>query len=254
MQAQYELTGQKVLVTGGGSGIGLATATRMAQQGADVCINHLAHDARAEAAVKHLQEQGLNVFSSPGDVGHPYHARTMVDQALQQLGGLTLLVNNAGTPGTTKKIEPHDLDLVDETLWHTVLEVNLLGVFRCSKAAALALTESQGAIVNIASTAGMGHVGSSMAYGASKAGVVNLTQNLARALAPHVRVNGVAPGAVDSTWMVEWTPEQKQLSIDKSLLKRRATPDDIADIVMFLGFSAHMVTGQIIIADAGRGL
>ena len=135
-----------------------------------------------------------------------------------------------------------------------MLEVNLLGVFRCSKAAAPALTASQGAIVNIASTAGMGQVGSSMAYGASKAGVVNLTQNLARALAPHVRVNGVAPGAVDSTWMVEWTPEQKQFSIDKSLLKRRATPDDIADIVMFLGFSAHMVTGQIIIADAGRGL
>ena len=107
---------------------------------------------------------------------------------------------------------------------------------------------------NIASTAGMGQVGSSMAYGASKAGVVNLTQNLARALAPHVRVNGVAPGAVDSSWMVEWTPEQKQFSIEKSLLKRRATPNDIAEIVMFLGFSAHMVTGQIIIADAGRGL
>ncbi len=254
MQAQYALAGQKVLVTGGGSGIGLATATRMAQQGADVCINHLAHDVRAEVAVKHLQEQGLSVFASPGDVGHPDHARAMVDRALQQLGGMTLLVNNAGTPGTTKKIEPRDLDLVDETLWHTVLEVNLLGVFRCSKAAAPALTASQGAIVNIASIAGMGQVGSSMAYGASKAGVVSLTQNLARALAPHVRVNGVAPGAVDSTWMVEWTPEQKQFSIDKSLLKRRATPDDIADIVMFLGFSAHMVTGQIIIADAGRGL
>ena len=254
MQAHYALTGQKVLVTGGGSGIGLATATLMAQQGAQVCINHLDHDERAQAAVKHLQEQGLEVFASPGDVGHPEGAAAMVDRALRHMGGLSLLVNNAGTPGTTKKIEPHDIDLVDEALWHKVLEVNLLGVFRCSKAAAPALTASQGAIVNIASTAGMGQVGSSMAYGASKAGVVNLTQNLARALAPHVRVNGVAPGAVDSSWMVEWTPEQKQFSIEKSLLKRRATPNDIAEIVMFLGFSAHMVTGQIIIADAGRGL
>ena len=254
MHAQYALAGQKVLVTGGGSGIGLATATLMAQQGAQVCINHLVDDECAQAAVCQLQAQGLDVFASSGDVGHAASAVEMVDRALQYMGGLTLLVNNAGTPGTTRKIEPHDLDRVDETLWHTVLEVNLLGVFRCSKAAAPALTSSQGAIVNIASTAGLGQVGSSMAYGASKAGVVNLTQNLARALAPHVRVNGVAPGAVDSSWMVEWTSEQKQFSIEKSLLKRRATPNDIAEIVMFLGFSAHMVTGQIIIADAGRGL
>ena len=254
MQAHYALAGQKVLVTGGGSGIGLASATLMAQQGAQVCINHLAHDERAQAAVKLLQDQGLDVFASAGDVGNPDSTHDMVERALQHMGGLTLLVNNAGTPGTTKKIEPQDLDLVDETLWHQVLEVNLLGVFRCSKAAAPALKKSHGAIVNIASTAGMGQVGSSMAYGASKAGVVSLTQNLARALAPHVRVNGVAPGAVDSSWMVEWTPEQKQFSIEKSLLKRRATPNDIAEIVLFLGFSAHMVTGQIIIADAGRGL
>jgi 3-oxoacyl-[acyl-carrier protein] reductase len=254
MQAHYELTGQKVLVTGGGSGIGLAAATLMARQGAQVCINHLAHDARAETAITDLRKQGLNILSSPGDVGDPVSAKDMVDHAIEQMGGLTLLVNNAGTPGTTRKIEPENLDLVDETLWHTVLEVNLLGVFRCSKAAAPALKSAQGAIVNIASTAGMGQVGSSLAYGASKAGVVNLTQNLARALAPDVRVNAVAPGAVDSSWMVEWTPQQKQFSIEKSLLKRRARPEDIAEIILFLGFSAHMVTGQVIIADAGRGL
>ena len=117
MQAHYTLTGQKVLVTGGGSGIGLATATLMAQQGAQVCINHLDHDERAQAAVKHLQEQGLEVFASPGDVGHPEGAAAMVDRALRHMGGLSLLVNNAGTPGTTKKIEPHDIDLVDEALW-----------------------------------------------------------------------------------------------------------------------------------------
>ena len=197
MQPHYELEGQKVLVTGGGSGIGLAAATLMARQGAQVCINHLAHDDRATAAIAQLQHQGLSVLASPGDVGDPLGAKDMVEHAIEQMGGMTLLVNNAGTPGTTKKIDPEHLDLVDEALWHTVLEVNLLGVFRCSKAAAPALKSSHGAIVNIASTAGMGQVGSSLAYGASKAGVVNLTQNLARALAPDVRVNAVAPGAVD---------------------------------------------------------
>ena len=111
-----------------------------------------------------------------------------------------------------------------------------------SKAAAPALKASHGAIVSTASIAGLGRAGSSLAYGATKAGVVSLTQNLARALAPEVRVNAIAPGAVDSSWMVEWTNEERQQSIEKALQKRRCTTDDLAEVVLFLGFGAAMVT------------
>ena len=126
---------------------------------------------------------------------------TMVLKAVADLGRLDLLVNNAGTPGTNRRIAPAELELITEDLWNMLLNVNLLGVFRCAKAAAPALTEAHGAIVNTASIAGLGRAGSSLAYSATKAGVVSRTQNLARALGPNVRVNAIRPGAVDSSWM-----------------------------------------------------
>jgi 3-oxoacyl-[acyl-carrier protein] reductase len=178
----------------------------------------------------------------------------MVLKAIADLGRLDLLVNNAGTPATRHRIAPSDLDLITEELWTTLLEVNLLGVFRCAKAAAPALKAAGGAIVNTASIAGLGRAGSSLAYGATKAGVVSLTQNLARALAPEVRVNAIAPGAVDSSWMVEWTNDERQQSIERALLKRRCQPEDLAEVIAFLGFGAAMVTGQTIIVDGGLTL
>jgi 3-oxoacyl-[acyl-carrier protein] reductase len=164
------------------------------------------------------------------------------------------LVNNAGTPGTRSRIAPPQLDLITEELWSTLLETNLLGVFRCAKAAAPALKAAHGAIVNTASIAGLGRAGSSLAYGATKAGAVSLTQNLARALGPEVRVNAIAPGAVDSPWMVEWSEEERRNTIDRAVLKRRCTPEDLAEVILFLGFGAAMVTGQTIVVDGGLTL
>jgi 3-oxoacyl-[acyl-carrier protein] reductase len=178
----------------------------------------------------------------------------MVETAVRNLGRLDLLFANAGTPGTRRRIAPEELDMITEELWHTLLEVNLLGVFRCAKAAAPALKAAHGAMVSTASIAGLGRAGSSLAYGATKAGVVSLTQNLARALAPEVRVNAIAPGAVDSEWMVEWTNEERQQSIERALLKRRCQPEDLAEVVLFLGFGAAMVTGQTITVDGGLTL
>jgi 3-oxoacyl-[acyl-carrier protein] reductase len=178
----------------------------------------------------------------------------MVDTAVGALGRLDLLVANAGTPGTRRKINPTELDLITEELWQTVIQVNLLGVFRCAKAAAPALKAARGAIVSTASIAGLGFPGSSMAYGATKAGVVSLTQNLARGLAPEVRVNAVAPGSVDSPWMVEWTNAQVAAMSEGALLKRRCTPADLAEVIVFLGFGASMVTGQTVTVDGGLTL
>ena len=93
-----------------------------------------------------------------------------------------------------------------------------------------------------------------MAYGATKAGVISLTKNFARALAPEARANAIAPGAVDSTWAVQWTNEQRSGSIDKALLKRRCRPEDLAEVIVFLLAGAAMVTGQTIIVDGGLTL
>lgn len=251
---RYDLNGRTALVTGAASGIGFATARMLAQNGATVALNYLPDDPRGPDAVNRLTADALKAIGAPGNVGVPGDAESMVNVAVDRLGRLDLLVNNAGTPGTNRRIAPSELDLITEDFWQRLLQVNLLGVFRCSKAAAPALKTAQGAIVNTASIAGLGTAGSSLAYSATKAGVVSLTKNLARALAPEVRVNAIAPGAVDSSWMVEWTEEERRQSIERALLKRRCQPEDLAEVILFLGFGASMVTGQTVVVDGGLSL
>ncbi|HET6183080.1 MAG TPA: SDR family oxidoreductase [Acetobacteraceae bacterium] len=251
---RYELQGRTALVTGGASGIGLATVRMLCENGAKVAINYLPIDPRGQEQMERLSAEGFRVIAAPGDVGEAGDAERMVNAALDGLGRLDLLVNNAGTPGTRKRIPPSALEDITEELWSLLLQVNLLGVFRCAKAAAPALKAAHGAIVNTASIAGLGRAGSSLAYGATKAGVVSLTQNLARALAPEVRVNAIAPGAVDSPWMVEWTEQERRESVERAALKRRCQPEDLAEVILFLGFGGAMVTGQTIVVDGGLTL
>lgn len=251
---RYDLKGHTALITGGGSGIGLATATMLVQAGATVAINFLADDPRGPEAVKKLNASGGKAIAAPGSVGDAREVETMVKHAVDKLGRLDLLVNNAGTPGGRNMIPSAKLELITEELWSTVLSTNLLGTFRCAKAAAPALKEARGAIVNISSIAGINSAGSSMAYGATKAGVISLTKNLARALSPEVRVNAVAPGSVESTWPIEWPEERRKLSAEKALLKRRCTPEDIAEVIVFLGVGGGMVTGQTLVVDGGLTL
>lgn len=251
---RYDLTGRKALVTGAASGIGLGTVTALAQAGAKVALNHLPDDARGKAAIEELRAKGLDVIGAPGKVGVPGETEKMVETAIAALGGLDLLVNNAGTPATRTSIPIGQLDMVTDAMWDSILSTNLVGPFRCAKAAASALKASRGSIVNTASIAALGGGGgSSMAYSASKAGVHNLTRNLARALAPEVRVNAIAPGAVESPWL-DWTPEQLKMQVDKSLLKKVGKPSDYADVIMFLAFGTDFVTGDMIVVDAGLTL
>ena len=251
---RYDLAGKAALVTGGASGIGLATARLLAASGCRVAINHLADDPRGAEAVAALRADGLDALAAPGNVGDATDGPRMVEAAAAALGRLDYLVNNAGTPGTATTIRPVELDRITEALWATVIEVNLLGVFRCAKAAAPHLRATGGAIVSVASIAGINSPGSSMAYGATKAGVISLTRNLARGLGPDVRVNAVAPGAVDSSWMVEWSNAERNASIEGAALKRRCTPGDIADAMVWLLVGAQAVTGQTLVVDAGLTL
>lgn len=249
-----DLAGKTALVTGGASGIGLATSTMLARMGAKVAINHLEDDPTGPARLSELRAEGLDVISAPGNVSVPGNAEAMTAAAVEALGGLDYLVNNAGTSGTPDKIPPSQLDKMTEEFWQLLLNTNLIGAFRCAHAAADALKASRGAIVNMTSIAGIGQQGSSIAYAASKSGLVSLTRSLARGLAPEVRVNAVAPGQTKTPWTENWPEERKQWARDQSVLKRRSSPEDIAEAVLFLCAGASMVTGHVLVVDGGMTL
>ncbi|MFE1601375.1 SDR family NAD(P)-dependent oxidoreductase [Methylobacterium sp. ID0610] len=246
------LAGQCVLVTGGASGIGLAAVTLFARNGATVALNHLPEDQRGPEAAARLADEGLRVLAIPGNVAAAGEAEDLVGRAVAALGGLDVLINNAGTPGTHQPIAFSDLDAMTEDFWQTILSTNLIGPYRCARAAARALKARRGAIVNTASVAGLGRRGSSIAYSASKAGLVNLTRSLARALAPEVRVNAVAPGLVETPWTEAWPPERKQATLARTLLARLAKPEDIAEAMLFLAAGAAYMTGETLVVDGGN--
>ncbi len=220
-------------------------------RGASVALNFLPGDDRGMAAVASLRAGGGIVLAAPGNIGVPSEAEDMVAAAIEALGGLDFLINNAGTAATVEPIAFSDLDAVTEQFWGEILTTNLIGPFRCTKAAAGALRSRKGAVVNTASVAGLGLRASSIAYAASKAGLINLTKGLARALAPDVRVNAVAPGIVDSPWIAQWSEERRESSRMNSMIQKMSTPQDIADVILFLCVGTRIINSETIVVNGG---
>jgi len=159
-----------------------------------------------------------------------------------------VLVNNAGT---TRFIEHTDLEALTDEVWDEILGVNLKGTFYCCRAALPLLRAHNGSVVNVTSVAGLQGIGSSIPYAASKAALNCLTKSLARAFAPAVRVNAVAPGPVLTRWLADHM-DQVQRSLEITPMGRAATPDDIADTVAFLALGTTLMTGQVVVVDGGR--
>jgi 3-oxoacyl-[acyl-carrier protein] reductase len=244
-----DLRGKAAFVTGGSGDVGRAIAKALAEAGADVAVSYAGDANRAHATVNAVRGEGRQSLAVQLDQRDPNSIHACVDTVVGGLGRIDILVNNAAW---NVGIPFSDLDGLTGDIWDRVLETNLRGPFLLTKAFAAELRRHKaGRVVNIASLAGIRPGGSSIAYAASKAGLIHLTRCLAVALAPGVTVNCVAPGLVEGTRMAERVPEEMKRSVRKQVvLGRTASTDDIAGMVVSF-CRAESVTGQTIVVDGG---
>jgi 3-oxoacyl-[acyl-carrier protein] reductase len=245
-----ELMNKVALVTGGGTGIGKAISFTLARRGVNVIVNYSRSQTDAEETVRSIINEGGRAVAVQADVSQDKEVRDMVETIVRQFGTVDLLVNNAST---TEHIPMDDLEKVTEEIWDALFAVNVKGMFYCARAVAPFMKKSQqGAIVNLGSIAGQTGLGSSLPYAVSKAAVHGLTKSLARALAPDIRVNCIAPGAVATRW---WAGREEQMNrlAPKLLLQRISTPEDVAAMVC-AALEQEAMTGQIITVDSGQTL
>lgn len=249
------LSGRRAIVTGGSSGIGRATAERLGREGAGVCVNYYSEHERADAdaVVAAVEHAGGKAIAVAADVGDEEQVKAMVAQAAEELGGVDLLVNNAGIE---KQVSLLDMPL-DE--WNAVLRTNLTGSFLCLREAGKLMAQAgRGVVVNMSSVhefipwPGFSH------YCASKGGMKLLMETAARELAPKgVRVVNVAPGAIVTpinTFVLD-DPEAKHAVESEIPLARMGKPEEIAAAVAWLASDeASYVTGTTVVVDGGMSL
>lgn len=241
-------TRRSALVTGSATGIGRAAAWMLADRGYAVTVNYSRSQTEAEETADGVKSRGAEVRLVKANIGVDAEVQDMIMKTASAFGGLDVLVNNAAT---THFVPHDDLDGLTENVWDEILQVNVKGTFYACRAAMPHLKARRGNIVTVASVAGISGSGSSIAYAASKGAVITLTKSLARAFAPEVRVNAVAPGPVQTRWLAEHQ-DLLEAAVRITPLKRPATPEDVAEAIIYLADVATLVTGQVLVIDGGR--
>jgi len=249
MKDDGELEGRTALVTGGAKGIGRACCARLASVGARVAVNYRSSRQAALETVEQIQAAGGQAMTVEADVSSADEVNRMVDQVTETFGPVELLVNNAGV----FDFVPHEQTTPE--LWQRTLDNNLTSAYLVTWAIKDSMIQRRfGRIVNIASIAGLRGRPMSIAYSVSKAGLIALTKGLAEAIAPYeIRVNAVAPGLIDTEILAGIEPERLSQIVAKTPIPRMGTPEEIAEVVLFLlSDRSSYTTGQTLVASGGR--
>ncbi|MEK4020798.1 MULTISPECIES: 3-oxoacyl-[acyl-carrier-protein] reductase [Bacillus] len=242
------LTNKTAVVTGASRGIGRSIAIDLAKKGANVVVNYSGNEAKANEVVDEIKALGQQAFAVKADVSNAEDVQALMKQAVDTFGSIDILVNNAGIT------KDNLLMRMKENEWDDVININLKGVFNCTKAVTRQMMKQRsGRIINVASVVGVcGNPGQAN-YVAAKAGVIGLTKTTAKELASrHITVNAVAPGFI-STDMTDKLDENVQTEMLKQIpLARFGAPEDISNVVVFLASEgAGYITGQTIQVDGG---
>jgi 3-oxoacyl-[acyl-carrier protein] reductase len=240
------------LITGAATGIGRAAAVALAEAGYDVAINYSRSEGAARETAALAQAKGAKTLLFQCDVSDDPFVRKMVAAVEQEFGRLDALVNNAGT---TSNVKPGDFEAMTAEEWDRVFAVNVRGMFQVTRACAPLLKAAKGSVVNTASIVGLRPGPQPLPYAASKAAVVSLTKLLALNLAPDVRVNAVAPGWMEGDWMKRMLADRYDDLMARRAkstpLRRCATSEDVAEVIVNLITSNRFVNGEIIVIDGG---
>jgi len=238
-----ELRDRVALVTGAGHRVGRAIALGLAGQGARVAVHYNETADGAQSVVASIRAQGGDAFAIAADLSDPRAAAPLVAAVADHWGTFDVLVNSAGVMRRTPvgTVTPAD--------WDAIFAINLRAPFFVAQAAATRMGTRGGAIVNIADLAGLETWSAFVPHGISKAGVIQMTRALGHALAPHIRVNAVAPGAV--LLPAAWDAAATAHLVETTPLRRLGTPEDVVGAVLYL-LQADYVTGETIVVDGGR--
>ena len=253
-----DFSNQVAIITGSSSGVGAATAELLASLGCNVLINYSSKKDAAMVVAQNCQRAGAETLVCGANVADDADCRKMVSQAMEKWGRVDALVNNAGT---TKFVDHGDLDGLSAEDFQRIYSVNVVGAYQMTRAVdrVMQSQDSGGAIVNVASTAGITGAGSSIAYAASKGAMVTMTLSLARVLGPKVRVNAVCPGYIRGDWMRDGMGVEKYNAFmkhneDNSPLAVVATAATVAEAILHFIVGPQVVTGETLIVDGGRHL
>jgi len=252
-----QLDGAVCIVTGGGTGTGAACATLLASKGCRVLVNYSRSEEDALATVQACQAAGADALAVRGNVAEDADCRALAEAAIARWGRIDALVNNAGI---TRFAHAAKLDALSSSDFHDLYDVNVVGAYQMIRACAPAMKQQGlGAVVNVSSIAGTQGVGSSTAYVASKGALNAMTLALARALAPTIRVNAVCPGFIETRWHKQRFDADGYAKFKAAYeasvpLATAASPDDVADVIVWLIEGARVVTGELIEVDGGLHL